>query len=119
MSGDGILSVDSCFNSRGQAAPSLTAVLEAKGAAHKLIETTKRVPKIDSASDDGIKIDHVQGAVTFESIDFSYPARPDAQIFNNFNLEVEAGQTVALVGPSGRQVACCGVPSLFLPRQGL
>ena len=32
---------------------------------------------------------------------FSYPARPDVQIFSGLNLSIAAGQTVALVGESG------------------
>ena len=36
-----------------------------------------------------------------KNIAFRYPSRPDAPIFENFSLFIEAGQTVALVGPSG------------------
>jgi ABC-type phosphate transport system ATPase subunit len=32
---------------------------------------------------------------------FRYPSRPEAVVFNRFNLTVEAGTTVALVGASG------------------
>ncbi len=37
----------------------------------------------------------------FQDICFSYPARPDVEVMKGFNLEVNVGQTVALVGPSG------------------
>ena len=41
----------------------------------------------------------VQGKVTFENLDFSY--LPDKPLIENLNLEVEPGQTVAIVGPTG------------------
>ena len=44
---------------------------------------------------------NLQGSIEFKNIAFRYPSRPDAPIFENFSLSVNAGHTVALVGPSG------------------
>ena len=85
----------------GQCGPQLSAVAEAKGAAAKLIEIVTRKPAIDSEDPSGQKLEHVQGKVEFKSVSFTYPARPDAPIFQGFSLVVEPGQTVALVGSSG------------------
>ncbi|MGI4946516.1 MAG: ABC transporter transmembrane domain-containing protein [Janthinobacterium lividum] len=41
------------------------------------------------------------GRVSFESVRFHYPSRPDAPALEGFDLRVEPGETVALVGPSG------------------
>ena len=41
------------------------------------------------------------GQVSFESVRFHYPSRPDASTLEKFDLRVEPGETVALVGPSG------------------
>jgi len=41
------------------------------------------------------------GQVSFESVRFHYPSRPDAPALEGFDLRVEPGETVALVGPSG------------------
>ncbi len=41
------------------------------------------------------------GQVSFESVRFHYPSRPDASALEKFDLRVEPGETVALVGPSG------------------
>lgn len=39
--------------------------------------------------------------IRFDSVDFHYPSRPRSSALNNVNLLIEAGETVALVGPSG------------------
>ena len=43
----------------------------------------------------------MSGNLTVESVQFTYPARPDVQVLNGMNLSVKPGQTLALVGPSG------------------
>jgi ATP-binding cassette subfamily B protein len=40
-------------------------------------------------------------SVRFESIDFHYPSRPSQAALSAFDLQIEPGETVALVGPSG------------------
>ncbi|EER08028.1 multidrug resistance protein, putative, partial [Perkinsus marinus ATCC 50983] len=39
--------------------------------------------------------------ITFKDVQFAYPHRPGAQILSGLSFEIEAGKTVALVGPSG------------------
>ncbi len=46
-----------------------------------------------------VKLDHVEGNVTFEHVKFGYNA--EKIIVNDFNCEVEPGQMVAIVGPTG------------------
>jgi len=41
------------------------------------------------------------GKVTFKDVTFHYPTRANITVLNSLNLEVEPGQTVALVGSSG------------------
>ena len=43
----------------------------------------------------------VRGALRLEHVEFRYPSRPDRVALHDFTLDVEPGQTVALVGPSG------------------
>ncbi|MDO5757762.1 MAG: ABC transporter transmembrane domain-containing protein [Rhodobacterales bacterium] len=43
----------------------------------------------------------VTGDIRFENVDFVYPARPDVPALHEFDLHIRAGETVALVGPSG------------------
>ena len=43
----------------------------------------------------------VHGRVGFEEVVFHYPSRPDAAALDGFDLQVQDGEKVALVGPSG------------------
>ena len=43
----------------------------------------------------------VKGDISFDGVDFYYPARPEVAALRGVSLDVKAGQTVALVGPSG------------------
>lgn len=52
--------------------------------------------------DDGereLEVDEVEGAIRFEDITFAYPEREP--ILEDFSLEVPAGATVGVVGPTG------------------
>ena len=46
-----------------------------------------------------VKLEHVEGNVTFEHVKFGY--NPEKIIVNDFNCKVEPGQMVAIVGPTG------------------
>ncbi|XP_010915424.3 putative ABC transporter B family member 8 [Elaeis guineensis] len=87
--------------SLGMALPELKHFTEASVAASRIIKRINRMPQIDAEDPKGIKLDCVQGEIKFESVQFAYPSRPDSLVLKNFNLEVPAGQTVALVGTSG------------------
>jgi ATP-binding cassette, subfamily B, bacterial len=41
-----------------------------------------------------------RGQVSFESVKFRYPTRPEVAALENFTLKVNPGETVAVVGPS-------------------
>ena len=56
---------------------------------------------IDSSSPDGLKPESVEGNISFREVTFAYPTRREVNVFNGLNLEIKAGQTVALCGPSG------------------
>lgn len=57
-------------------------------------------PEIDNLSRGGIK-PRIEGRVEFEKVQFAYPTRPDTPVLQGLNMTIEAGQTLALVGPSG------------------
>lgn len=68
-------------------------------------DSDKEVPLpkylIDSSSDEGLKPSSVKGDLEFRNVSFVYPTRAESKVFNRFSLKIEAGKTVALVGPSG------------------
>ncbi|MDA0963279.1 MAG: ABC transporter transmembrane domain-containing protein, partial [Proteobacteria bacterium] len=45
--------------------------------------------------------DRIAGRIAFEDVTFRYPARPGVAALDGVTLRIEAGETVAFVGPSG------------------
>ncbi|KAK7840769.1 abc transporter b family member 4 [Quercus suber] len=86
--------------SLGQASPCMSAFSAGQAAAFKMFETIKRKPEMDPSTN-GKKLDDIRGDIELRDVYFSYPARPDEQIFNGFSLYIPGGTTAALVGQSG------------------
>jgi len=42
-----------------------------------------------------------KGSLSFQKVSFAYPSLKDRMIFQDFSLDIEPGERVALVGPSG------------------
>ncbi|KAK4827802.1 LOW QUALITY PROTEIN: hypothetical protein QYF61_021794 [Mycteria americana] len=69
-------------------------------AAH-LFMLFERVPSIDSYGEEGEKPKIFGGNITLNDVAFNYPTRPEAKVLRGLNMNVEKGQTLALVGSSG------------------
>ncbi|KAF6167205.1 hypothetical protein GIB67_029843 [Kingdonia uniflora] len=87
--------------SLGQASPCIAAFAAGQAAAFKMFGTISRKPEIDSYDRNGRILDDIRGDIELKNIHFSYPARPEEQIFNGFSLSILSGTTAALVGESG------------------
>lgn len=60
-----------------------------------------RRTEIDADDPKSEVVETVTGDIEFKHVAFSYPNRPDVQIFRGLNLKVRAGKSLALVGASG------------------
>ncbi|KAL9855085.1 ABC transporter B family member 3 [Arabidopsis thaliana] len=74
---------------------------KAKVAAASIFAIIDRKSKIDSSDETGTVLENVKGDIELRHLSFTYPARPDIQIFRDLCLTIRAGKTVALVGESG------------------
>ena len=77
-----------------------TEVLQASGAAERLMELLATKPQIEAPANP-VALPPARGAVRFEHVTFEYPMRPGVSAMKDFSLEINPGETVALVGPSG------------------
>ncbi|KAI7994172.1 ABC transporter B family member 2 [Camellia lanceoleosa] len=87
--------------SLGQAAPNISAFIQAKTAAYPIFEMIERNTISKTSLKTGRKLVNHEGHIQFKDVCFSYPSRPDVMIFNKLCLDIPSGKIVALVGGSG------------------
>lgn len=68
---------------------------------------------------DAIAADHLKGDITFENVSFYYEESTE-KVLNNIQLKVDAGDYMALVGPSGvgKTTLCSLIPRFYDVSEG-
>ena len=88
----------------GQAFPAVSAINAARVELAKIQSIIDRVSEIDNFSEEGLVLkddEHSSLEIKFKDVAFAYPSRPEHPVYMGLDLTIEAGTTVALVGPSG------------------
>jgi ATP-binding cassette subfamily B protein len=73
----------------------------AAGATERLVELLTAEDTVKDPAEPKALPTPAKGTLQFENVQFHYPSRPQVSALDGINLEIAAGETVALVGPSG------------------
>ena len=83
-------------------------VMRAAGATERLLDLLHAEPCIREPARPVPLASPGRAAIRFEHVGFNYPSRPGTRALDDIDLDIAAGESVALVGPSG-----AGKTSLF------
>ena len=83
-----------------QMAQGMTNMQTASAAAHRIFDFLES-EELSDESEKTSKLAEVHGQVSFDHVRFSYPDTPDKIIIKDFSAQVQPGQKVAIVGPTG------------------
>jgi ATP-binding cassette, subfamily B, bacterial len=76
-------------------------IQRAAGAMERIMELLTTTPDIREPENPLPATRPARGELRLEQVDFCYPARPERKALDRVSFTVQAGRTVALVGPSG------------------
>jgi ABC transporter fused permease/ATP-binding protein len=74
---------------------------KAIGATEDLMDIFNEGKEDLQSAEERSKLNDFKGSIQLQDVSFSYPNRPEQQVLKNLNLEIKAGEQVAVVGPSG------------------
>ena len=76
-------------------------LLRGAGAAGRINELLQVQPSIAAPANPAQLPEPPEGRISFDHVQFRYPTRPDVSALKDFSLDIAAGETIAVVGPSG------------------
>jgi len=93
------------------------AIQEGLAAAERIFLVMDTATELQD-EEDGVELTTTTGAVRFDNVGFEY--RPGEPVLHDINLEVKAGEIVALVGSSGagKSTAVDLIPRFYDPQHG-
>ncbi|GBG27421.1 ABC transporter B family member 11 [Hondaea fermentalgiana] len=92
----------------GQSAAMTPDIAKASVGVSNVFSIIDRKSKIDASDSSGLKDEAVTSEdIDFSAVNFAYPTRPDALVYENMSLNIKGGSTVALVGASGSGKSTC------------
>ena len=83
-----------------QIAQGLTNLQTASASAHRIFEFLEE-EELPDEHEKTERLPDVRGAVSFRHVQFRYPDAPDKPVIRDFSAEVQPGQKIAIVGPTG------------------
>ena len=80
-----------------------TELLSALGATERVRSILEEEPELYKAAvnEQVSSYKNQQLEIAFNEVNFAYPSRPDISVLEQFNLKINPGETIALVGASG------------------
>ena len=78
----------------------------------RFVEIMEMTEETDTGT---VVIDDIRGDLKFDNVSFAYESSEEKMVIKNLNLEIRAGETLALVGPSGggKTTLCNLIPRLY------
>ena len=76
-------------------------IMRAAGATERLLELLQAQAAVAAPAQTQSVRDNTRAELRLDHVGFSYPARPGIHALDDVSLHVAAGETVALIGPSG------------------
>ncbi|GAB2619436.1 ABC transporter ATP-binding protein [Belliella aquatica] len=73
-------------------------IQKAIGSSERVLEILQETPEFSTADFQQVPM---KGDISFSNIGFTYPTRPEIEVLKNINLNIAAGEKVALAGHSG------------------
>ncbi|XP_057857951.2 ABC transporter B family member 19-like [Cryptomeria japonica] len=83
-------------------------VVKSTQAVKSIFKILDRQTQMEPEDPQALNVQHLKGDIEFRKVRFCYPNRPQVTVFENLDLKLEAGRSLALVGSSG-----CGKSSII------